>query len=146
MFSIRTANEADISQLCALDPVVQRESARRKFIERSVGQAHCLVVTVEPHNDIVGYAVLDYSFYDQGFVSMLYVNPGHRRQGLGTTLMARLESACETRKLFTSTNLSNLPMQSLLGKLGYTLAGTIYHLDEGDPELVYVKYLQGGAA
>jgi hypothetical protein len=42
---------------------------------------------------------------------------------------------------FTSTNLSNIPMQSLLAKMGYLLSGVIHHLDEDDPELVYVKYL-----
>ncbi len=44
-----------------------------------------------------------------------------------------------------STNLSNLPMQSLLAKLGYTLSGVIHHLDEDDPELVYVKCLKQNA-
>jgi hypothetical protein len=56
--------------------------------------------------------------------------------------MRYFESACETAKLFTTTNLSNLPMQSLLAKLGYKLSGVIDDLDLGDPELVYVKYLR----
>lgn len=55
--------------------------------------------------------------------------------------MQHLETVFQTEKLFTSTNLSNLPMQSLLVRLGYLLSGVIHHLDEGDPELVYVKYL-----
>lgn len=42
-------------------------------------------------------------------------------------------------KLFTSTNLSNLPMQSLLSKSGYELSGVIHNLDVGDPEIVYYK-------
>jgi len=61
-------------------------------------------------------------------------------------MMRYLESICRTPKLFTSTNLSNLPMQSLLAKLGYKLCGVIHHLDEGDPELVYVKFLRQGAS
>jgi hypothetical protein len=55
--------------------------------------------------------------------------------------MARLESECRTEKLFTSTNLSNLPMQSLLAKRGYKLSGVIDNLDPGDPELVYFKFV-----
>ncbi len=55
--------------------------------------------------------------------------------------MRFLEQHCTTAKLFTSTNLSNLPMQSLLIQRGYRLAGIIHDLDEGDPELVYVKML-----
>ncbi len=50
-----------------------------------------------------------------------------------------MESISRGEKLFTSTNLSNLPMQALLAKLGYTLSGVIHNLDEGDPELVYFK-------
>jgi hypothetical protein len=30
-------------------------------------------------------------------------------------------------------------MQALFAKLGYELSGVIYNLDEGDPELVYIK-------
>jgi hypothetical protein len=58
------------------------------------------------------------------------------------TLLRHLESFCETSKLFISTNLSNLPMQSLLAKLVYVLSGVIHNLDEGDPELVYFKRLR----
>ncbi|MDY6900522.1 MAG: GNAT family N-acetyltransferase, partial [Cyanobacteriota bacterium] len=86
---------------------------------RSVSADHCLVIEAQQH--VVGYAVLEYSFYDQGFVSMLYIHPEYRRQSAGVQLMQHLESACQTPKMFTSTNLSNLPMQSLLAKLGYTL-------------------------
>jgi len=46
-----------------------------------------------------------------------------------------------SKKLFTSTNLSNLPMQSLLAQLNFKLSGVIENLDEGDPELVYFKPL-----
>ena len=38
-------------------------------------------------------------------------------------------------KLFTSTNLSNQPMQRLLARLGWRSGGIVYGLDEGDPEL-----------
>jgi GNAT superfamily N-acetyltransferase len=75
----------------------------------------------------------------------LYIHPDHRRQGGGSTMMGYLESICRTAKIFTSTNLSNLPMQSLLAKLGYKLSGVIHNLDEDDPELVYVKFLKQSA-
>ena len=98
-------------------------------------------VVVASDGQAAGYGVLDHSFYENGFVSRLYVAPAHRRQGAGQLLMRHLERLCQIPKLFTSTNLSNLPMQSLLAALGYTLSGVIHHLDEGDPELIYVKYL-----
>ena len=57
----------------------------------------------------------------------------------GEALLRRLESLCEKPKLFVTTNLSNLKMQSLLVKLNYVLSGVIHNLDEGDPEIVYFK-------
>ncbi len=143
MFLIRPATNTDIDVICKFDYVAQQDRQRRAFIERSISAGHCLVIEAQQH--VVGYAVLEYSFYDQGFVSMLYIHSEYRRQSAGVKLMQHLESACQTPKMFTSTNLSNLPMQSLLAKLGYTLSGVIHHLDEADPELVYVKYLRRDA-
>lgn len=100
---------------------------------------NCYVVVA---TQVLGYGVLEYTFFENGFVSMVYVHPNSRQRGVGIGLMRYLEATCQTPKLFTSTNLSNLPMQSLLAKLGYRLSGVIHDLDEGDPELVYVKYLE----
>lgn len=143
MFSIRPATDSDVDAICEFDHIAQQNKQRRAFVERSVGAGNCFVIEAPPQ--VVGYAVLEYSFYEQGFVSMLYIHPEYRRQGAGTMLMQHLESMCQTSKMFTSTNLSNLPMQALLAKLGYTLSGVIHHLDEDDPELVYVKYLKRSA-
>ncbi len=126
--------------ICALDPIAQRSDPRRAFIERSVSSDACSVITMGDR--VLGYGVLEYSFYEYGFVSMLYVHLEHRRRGAGSMLMKYFQSICQTPKLFTSTNLSNLPMQSLLANLGYTLSGVIHHLDEDDPELVYCKFLE----
>ncbi|MDH7505110.1 MAG: N-acetyltransferase [Candidatus Acetothermia bacterium] len=139
-FAIRPATPTDISALCELDHVAQKDSRRRAFIERAVQAGNCYVV--ETGHLIVGYGVLEYTFYEQGFVSMLHIHPEYRRQGAGTMLMRHMESICQTSKLFTSTNLSNLPIQALLAKLGYELSGVLHHLDRGDPELVYVKFLK----
>jgi len=53
-----------------------------------------------------------------------------------------MESLCRTKKLFTSTNLSNLPMHALLEKVGYKLSGVIDNLDPDDPEVVYFRSLE----
>ncbi|MFJ7630855.1 hypothetical protein ACIQZN_30680 [Streptomyces sp. NPDC097595] len=44
-----------------------------------------------------------------------------------------------TPKLFTSTNVSNQPMQRLLQRAGWTPAGLLHGLDEDDPELFYLQ-------
>jgi ribosomal protein S18 acetylase RimI-like enzyme len=139
LFSIRQASQADIDVICAFDHIAQSSSPRRKFIRRSVDSDSCFVI--ETRKQVAGYIVLEYSFYEEGFISMLYIHPEYRHQGAGEMLMRHVEPVCQTAKLFASTNLSNHPMQSLFTKLGYKLSGVIHDLDEGDPELVYVKYV-----
>lgn len=90
-------------------------------------------------NRVVGYAEVAPTFFQRAFVSLVSVHPQHRRQGVATVLMKAVEARCRNGKLFTSTNLSNLPMQALLGKMEYRLCGVVEELDEGDPELIFVK-------
>ena len=137
--TIRTADRDDVETLCSFDQVALREVGRREFIERSVAAGSCHVAAAG--GEVIGYGVLSHTFYGHGFVEMIYVHPGHRRRGAGAALLLHMESLCRSPKLFTSTNLSNLPMQSLLDKAGYALSGVIHNLDEGDPEVVYFKWL-----
>ncbi|MFF5515730.1 GNAT family N-acetyltransferase [Streptomyces coeruleorubidus] len=86
----------------------------------------------------VGYAVLEYTFFEQGFLTLLTVAPAARRQGVATRLLTAVEAACTTPKLFTSTNVSNQPMQQLLLRARWQPAGLVHGLDDGDPELFYL--------
>jgi hypothetical protein len=63
---------------------------------------------------------------------------GHPGQGIGAELLLDAQRQRETAKLFTSTKLSNQPMQRLLARLGWPSAGIVYGLDEDDPELFYL--------
>jgi GNAT superfamily N-acetyltransferase len=103
------AQTEDIEAILAFDHLAEQEKERVAFIRRLVGQGACYVAV---QDGLLGYAVLEYTFFEQGFVSLLYVRDEHRRSGVGTALMRYLESICRTRKLFTSTNLSNRPMQA----------------------------------
>src|SRR5918997_2882696 len=140
MISIRPAVGSDVEALCSLDLIARQGSERREFIRREVAAGTCFVAVAG--EEVIGYGVLNYTFYHNGCVDMLYVHSDHRRRGAGAALLRHMESLCRTPKLFTSTNLSNLRMQSLLAKLGYKLSGVIHDLDEGDPELVYFKRLR----
>jgi GNAT superfamily N-acetyltransferase len=140
MISIRPATEGDVEALCSLDLIARPENERREFIRREVASGTCFVATAD--DEVIGYGVLNYTFYYHGCIDMLYVHADHRRRGAGAALVRHLEARCRTPKLFTSTNLSNLRMQSLLAKLGYELSGVIHNLDEGDPEVVYFKRLK----
>lgn len=138
--TIRPAVESDIPSLCSLDLIAQGKADRRAFIEREVSAGNCFVAVVD--EKVIGYGVLNYTFYLRGCIDMLYIHSDYRMTGAGAALVRHLETVCKTPKLFTSTNLSNLPMQSLLVKLGYVLSGVIHNLDEGDPEIVYFKRLR----
>jgi len=140
MISIRPAAETDVDTLCSLDHIARRENERREFIRSEVASGNCFVAVID--ETVVGYGVLNYTFHHHGCIDMLYVDSDHRRRGAGAELLRHMESLCTTAKLFTSTNLSNLPMQSLLTKLDYVLSGVIHNLDDGDPEIVYFKRLR----
>jgi GNAT superfamily N-acetyltransferase len=98
--------------ICSVDLIAQRENERREFIRRVVISGECFVA--EWSEKVIGYGVLNYSFYHSGFIEMVYVGSDYRRSGVGVALVKHIESLCQTTKIFTSTNLSNLPMQSLL--------------------------------
>ena len=131
---IRPALPADAAEIVGFDHIAALSPARRDFIQRSVEAGRCFVAA--DGGRVVGYAVLEYTFYDNGWVAMLYVAEGFRRRGVGAALVRRLERECRTPKLFTSTNESNTRMRALLAKLGFRPSGVIENLDEGDPELV----------
>lgn len=137
---MRTASPADIEAICAFDSIAALEDSRLKIIEHAVADGHLHVADEE--GEILGYVILVYTFFTLGFVELLYVHPDHRRKGIGAALMRYAASLCTTDKLFTSTNLSNTNMQSLLMKLDYEESGIVHGLDEGDPELFYRKVLK----
>jgi GNAT superfamily N-acetyltransferase len=140
MISIRPAVTTDIEAVCSFDPIARQADDRREFIRQAVNAGTCYAAVAE--QTVIGYGVLNYTFYHQGCIDMLYVAAGERRRGAGTALLEHMERQCRTAKLFTSTNLSNLPMQALLAKSGYMLSGVIHNLDEGDPEIIYCKRLR----
>ena len=132
---IREATSADRHAILAFDHVTELEPERMHVIDRIVRSATCLVAECEGR--VVAHGSLEYTFYDNGFVSIVYVAEPERRRGIGRALLQGLAARCTTRKLFTSTNQSNEPMQKLLVSLGYVPSGVIENLDPGDPELVY---------
>jgi N-acetylglutamate synthase-like GNAT family acetyltransferase len=129
----RKANREDISAIFAF----ARESmktGRTEFIRRAVdsGDAHLL----EEEGKVIAVGVLEYTFFEHGFISLVFVDP-EERTGVGEMLLRYLISICRTPKVFSSTNRSNVPMQALFGKVGFERSGIIHNLDPGDPELIY---------
>ena len=136
---IRLAKQEDIKEIIKFDHLAKIQKSRRDSIKRSVLNKRCYVVVSKEKP--IGYTVLEYDFwaYGGGFISMLCVKEDFRRRGIGSELVKHVEGKCKTEKLFTSTNQSNQPMQSLLKRLEYERSGITYNLDPGDPGLIYFK-------
>lgn len=122
---INKATESDIKAVLSVDPVAAYDEDRRRHICEWVSGDSTVVAVVD--DIVVGYAVLEYSFFSQGFISMLIVAEASRRKGVGTALVSHLEEICKTDKLFTSTNQSNEPMQALMQSLLYEPSGIVHY-------------------
>ena len=109
------------------------------LIKQSIASGQCLVALIS--NRVVGAGILNYSFYRQGFIGLLNINPDYRRQGIATALIRRMETLCICNKLFTSSNKSNIPAQKTYEANGFIRSGYIENLDEDDPEIIYFKPL-----
>ena len=134
----RAALPADVDAMLACDAYAQAHASRGDAVRAAVGQGHCQVAIQA--GQVAGYVLTRDDFFDYGFVSLVVVSPAHQRRGVGVRLLAAAEAACTTAKLFTSTNQSNLAAQRLFASAGFVRSGQIDHLDEGDPELVYMKW------
>ena len=137
---IRDATEYDIDGIIAIDHIAAIEETRRQHI-REWARRGCAIIALIGER-VVGYAVLEYTFFSCGFISMLIVQEAYRRKGIATALVKRLEETCNTVKLFTSTNESNAPMQAFMASMSYEPSGVVHNLDDGYPELFYFKRLK----
>jgi len=135
---IRAASSDDVADLVAADPFAQINAGRRAAIAEWVDAGHCFVA--QSDGRVVGYSVLDRTFFDSFFIKLVAVAETDRRTGVGTSMIEHLIGLIPPgEKLWTSTNRSNVPMRALLPRLGFIESGQIDNLDEGDPELVFVR-------
>ncbi|MFI9598195.1 GNAT family N-acetyltransferase [Nonomuraea sp. NPDC052265] len=135
--SVRAGRAGDAEALVILDSVARSDGGgRRGSIERWCRDGSVLVADTPA--GLVGYCVVEYTFFEQGFVTMLMVAESARGHGVGERLLRAAAASCRTAKLFTSTNLSNHPMQRLLQRVGWPPVGMVHGLDDSDPEVFYL--------
>lgn len=132
---IRLAKASDLDALQARQESRESDYPWPYLIQRWVENREFWVA--DHKGEIVGWISLEYRFFEEGFIGILWVEEPYRRQGLGSSLMLKAREICSTDRLWTSTNQSNEPMQKLLDRLGWEYSGTIKHLDLDDPELIY---------
>jgi GNAT superfamily N-acetyltransferase len=137
-FEVRPASATEVSAVSALDRQVV--SGRDRAIELAAAHVDGRLVVAVRDGDIVGYATHG-RFFAYDFLDTLIVRPSDRRMGVATALVTAIESRSRTGKLFTSTNQSNTAMQRLCAHLGFEPSGVVENLDDGDPEIFFVKRL-----
>ena len=138
--TIRISAHSDAEPIIAIDEVAAFDRSRVNFIYRYISSRNYYVAVLD--SQVVGYGVLEYTFFEHRFISIVYVRPESRRGG-ASALISYMEEMCKTEKIFTSANQANLPVQSLLKKLTYQASGTIDNLDKNNRELIYFKQIAG---
>jgi GNAT superfamily N-acetyltransferase len=137
--AITQATPGDLTAILAFDGAPGRATEASD----AVVSGRCSVARIG--DELVGFCVGG-TFFGHDFLELLVVTAEHRRQGVGTALVEGFVARSSGAKVFTSTNASNGPMRALCERLGFVEAGTIDHLDEGDPEVVYVLLAADAAA
>ncbi len=112
---------------------------REEKITKSILNNECFIILSDTSK--VGFILFDYRFFDNGWIELIIIDEKHQGHGIGSAAIKMIGRLCKTTKIFTSTNQSNEIMQKALNKAGFTFAGKIHGLDEGDPELFYFKNL-----
>ena len=133
MVELRPAGAGDVAAVVALDPGT---IGPPEDIQALIGEQASLVVV--ERGQIVGFLALrPRHFYQRDFIDLMFVAPRWRRQGTGRALLRAALHRASTPRVFTSTNESNAPMRALLLGEGWTPAGVLTGLDDGDPEHVF---------
>jgi ribosomal protein S18 acetylase RimI-like enzyme len=135
--TVRKALLSDHQSLMEVDEYAQTDRTRAAYIKDCLAADECLVGEIG--TDVFGFVVLNYSFFNFGFVPLIMVAEPFRRQGLGLRLLTEAAERCESSKLFISANASNKAAQALFAKAGFVQSGSIENLNDGEPELIYFK-------
>ena len=145
---LRMATEKEKSLVIAFDYALDKDEhiklKREEKIIKAISDNECFIVLVD--NGEVGFIIFDYRFFDQGWIELIIIEEKYRGKGIGGQAINLICRQCKTDKVFTSTNRSNIQMQKALTKVGFTFAGKIDGLDDGDPELFYYKKIKSKKA
>ena len=138
---LRMATKRDKSWLVALDYALDKkehiELRRKEKIAKAILGDECFIVLADGKE--VGFIIFDYRFFDRGWIELIIIEEKQRGKGIGRQAIELICQQSKTDTVFTSTNRSNIQMQKALTSAGFTFAGTVEGLDDGDPELFYCK-------
>lgn len=126
-----------LQALCTIDQKVIGDASRTEEIQQAIEEKRCLLY--QSTDNIAGFLLFTNDFFGYSFISLVIVKPSDRRKGVASALMKAYMQMAKTSKVFSSTNQSNKRMQQLFHNLGFVKSGVIDNLDEGDPEIIYMK-------
>jgi len=135
--TIRKGLPSDLGALVGLDDYAQLHSERVASISAYVAAGECFMAEFE--GEVVGFVVLNYTFFGFGFIPLIVVAASHRRRGVGLRLLSEAQLRCTAQKLFASANASNGAAQALFTRAGFIRSGVIENLDHADTEIVFFK-------
>jgi len=133
---VERATDDDLADVIAVD-AAHHAPGRVEYLTEAVERHECYIARAGW--DVIGFATLTHSFFEQYFIELIVVHPDQRHKGTASALIQHIEKIVPAEKLFTSTNQSNTPMQTLCEKLGFVRSGWIENLDDGDPEIIYFR-------
>ena len=123
-----------------LDKVEHVELNREEKITTAILDKQCFIILA--NSIAVGFIIFDYRFFGKGWIELIVIEERYRGKGIGVEAMKLICKQCKMNKVFTSTNSSNIQMQKALNASGFSFAGELNGLDEGDPELFYYKIIE----
>ncbi len=135
---MRTTDDPhDIARAIDIDQSITGSRERAGYIAAIAERGGLSVAATQ--GEIRAFCCLDYGyFFGRPFVSLLMVDRGAQRKGLGSGLL-RFNEGKGLPELWTSTNRSNAKMRALLEGSGWQFCGELNGLDEDDPELFFKK-------
>jgi ribosomal protein S18 acetylase RimI-like enzyme len=138
--TVRRATDGDFDAIARIDmwPALTHDADRR--LRAYVARGGVLVAELD--GALAGFVDAGGDFFGYPFVPLLAVGREHRRRGIAERLLAEAAATVEGDRLFISTAETNVPMQAVLAKCGFERCGAVEHVDPGDRELFYVKFLR----
>jgi GNAT superfamily N-acetyltransferase len=133
---IRPAWNADLAAMKQVDPSLN-EAERSRAATRALSLGRSWVADVGGFT--VAYALTSFTFFGKPILERVAVAEVYRRRGVALALVNQCEASHQDDRMFVTVPSSNAAMTRLLAKAGFVGSGVIYNLDEGDPELVFVK-------
>jgi len=137
MLDLLEARMEHLDEICAIDQEVIGDFSRSEYLRTAISEKRCIIQRTE--KGIAGFLIFTNDFFENCFISLVIVKPSERRKGVATTLLAFYIEMASTPKIFSSTNQSNTSMHKVFETAGFIKSGFIENLDDGDPEIIYVK-------